>query len=215
MTREPTRLIQTGLAALGYDVGRAGADGLVGPDTLAAGRAWLAAGGKAAMAPVAPPPPSKPTGAMIYQGAARYPVREIIVHCAATRPDWLAGQPIAAKVAEIRRWHTSAPLNWRDIGYHWIIDRDGKVLAGRPETEIGAHAGAAKNRGTIGICLLGGHGSSENDRFAQHFTPAQDITLRQMIAAISLRTSIQRVSGHNEYAAKACPGFNVPLWLKG
>lgn len=39
MTREPTRLIQTGLAALGYDVGRAGADGLVGPDTLAAGRA--------------------------------------------------------------------------------------------------------------------------------------------------------------------------------
>ena len=152
---------------------------------------------------------------MIYQGNARYPVDEIIVHCAATRADWMAGHTLAEKVAEIRRWHISAPLNWKDIGYHWIIDRDGKVLAGRAETVIGAHAGAVKNRGTIGICLLGGHGSSENDMFAKHFPRAQDITLRQMIDAISSRTGITRVSGHNEYAAKACPGFDVTTWLKG
>ncbi|SCY61260.1 N-acetylmuramoyl-L-alanine amidase [Paracoccus tibetensis] len=211
MTREPTRLIQTGLAALGYDVGRAGADGLVGPDTLAAGRAWLAAGGKAAMAPVAPPPPSKPTGAMIYQGAARYPVREIIVHCAATRADWMAGRALSEKVAEIRRWHLAN--GWNDIGYHHIIDRDGSTARGRAETVIGSHT-LGKNSGTIGICLLGGHGSAETDRFLDHFTPEQDRVLRQMIASIGLRTQIQRVSGHNEYAAKACPGFNVPLWLK-
>lgn len=149
---------------------------------------------------------------MIYQGAARHPVREIAIHCAATRPDWMAGRSIAEKVAEVRRWHLAS--GWKDIGYHRVIDRDGKVLAGRPETVIGAGI-AGHNSGLIHVCLLGGHGSAETDRFLQHYTAQHDIALRQMIQAISSRTSIQKVSGHNEYAAKACPGFNVPLWLKG
>lgn len=212
MTREAIRSIQTGLNTLGHEPGPI--DGLFGNSTRGAAERWLAAGGKAAAAALesisAAPTPA--TSAMIFQGAKRHPVREIIVHCAATRPDWMAGRPLAEKAAEIRRWHRAN--DWSDIGYHWIIDRDGKVLPGRAETVVGAHT-VGKNSGTIGICLLGGHGSAETDRFHQHFTPQQDITLRQMIAAISLRTSIQRVSGHHEYAAKACPGFNVPLWLKG
>lgn len=211
MSREPTRSIQTGLAALGYDIGKTGADGWFGNDTRRAGQAWLDANGKPAPAP-AKAPPAPVTGAMIYQGNARYPVREIIVHCAATRPDWMDGRPLAEKVAEIRRWHLAN--GWKDIGYHWIMDRDDKVLMGRAETVIGAHT-VGKNNGTIGICLLGGHGSAETDRFLDHFTHQQDIGLRQMIDAISLRTAISKVSGHNEYAAKACPGFNVPLWFKG
>ena len=219
MTRDAIRSIQTGLDALGHQPGPL--DGLFGRQTRRATEGWLAADGRAAAVPAPPAQPVAPSvaaprpGVVIFQGAARYPVDEIIVHCAATRPDWMAGQPLAAKVAEIRRWHMSPPLNWRNIGYHWIIDRDGQILAGRAETEIGAHAGALKNRGTLGVCLLGGHGSSQNDRFSQHFTPQQDISLRQMIQAISMRTAIRRVSGHNEYAAKACPGFHVPTWLKG
>ncbi|MFN3314802.1 MAG: N-acetylmuramoyl-L-alanine amidase [Hyphomonas sp.] len=214
MTQDAIRSIQTGLTTLGHAPGAI--DGLYGPNTRGAAERWLAAGGRAAAAPVAAPTAPRPdTGAMIHQGNARYPVTEIIVHCAATRPDWMADRPLAEKLAEIRRWHMSAPLNWKDIGYHWVIDRDGKVLAGRAETVIGAHAGAVKNRGSIGICLLGGHGSSETHLFAQHFTRAQDITLRQMIDAISTRTAITRISGHNEFAAKACPGFHVPTWLKG
>ncbi|MCG6111344.1 MAG: N-acetylmuramoyl-L-alanine amidase [Paracoccus sp.] len=216
MTREPIRSIQNGLNALGYSPGPI--DGYYGKNTREATERWLAAGGRAAPAPSPAPVPAAPrpvTTATIYQGNARYPVTEIIVHCAATRPDWMAGRPIADKVAEIRRWHMSAPLNWKDIGYHWIIDRDGKVLAGRAENVIGAHAGAVKNRGTLGVCLLGGHGSAETDRFAQHYTGQQDITLRQMIDAISLRTAIRKISGHNVYAAKACPGFDVTTWLKG
>ncbi|MEE2860873.1 MAG: N-acetylmuramoyl-L-alanine amidase [Pseudomonadota bacterium] len=207
MSREAIRSIQIGLNTLGYKPGKI--DGLFGPNTEEAAERWLAAGGLAAAVPAAPKPTNS---AMIYQGSARYPVREIIVHCAATQPDWMAGRPLAEKVAEIRRWHTAK--GWRDIGYHWIIDRDGKVLPGRTETEIGAHT-VGKNSGTIGICLLGGHGSSETDAFLENFTQQQDSTLRQMIDAISLRTAITRISGHNEYAAKACPGFNVPLWLKG
>ena len=81
-----------------------------------------------------------------------------------------------------------------------------------PETAIGAHV-IGRNVGTIGICLIGGHGASAHDRFADHFTPAQAQALIALIAAIERRTAIARITGHNQYAVKACPGFHVTSWL--
>jgi N-acetylmuramoyl-L-alanine amidase len=144
---------------------------------------------------------------MIYQGKARYPVTEIILHCADTRPEWMFGRPLSEKVAEIRRWHVQQ-RGWRDIGYHWVIDRDGAVAPGRSEIEIGAHV-EGHNRGTIGVCLLGGYGASADDPFEKNFTEAQAANLKRLIGEIKGRTTIRKVSGHNDYAAKACPGFRV------
>lgn len=138
------------------------------------------------------------------------PLNEIIVHCSATRPEWMATEKTAAKVAEIRRWHM-VDRGWRDIGYHFVIDRNGVVMAGRPLDQVGAHV-AGHNTGTIGVCLIGGHGSAETDKFADHFTPAQDSALRKLIADLIRQHGPMRISGHNQYAAKACPGFNVPSW---
>lgn len=138
-------------------------------------------------------------------------VDTIWVHCAATRPEWMADRPLSDKVAEIRRWHVEQN-KWRDIGYHWIIDRDGSIAQGRPETTAGAHV-AGHNTGSIGVCLIGGFGSNENDAFEKHFTPEQDRALRALIEEISSRTPIRNIRGHNEVAAKACPGFQVSRWL--
>ena len=140
------------------------------------------------------------------------PIEEIIVHCSATRPEWMQGQTLWAKRQEIKRWHVEGN-GWKDIGYHWLIDRDGQTVAGRPVEHVGAHV-RGHNTGTIGVCLIGGHGSSEKDQFPEHFTPAQDKALRGMIAGLRKQfPAIAKVSGHNEYAAKACPGFNVRDWL--
>lgn len=144
---------------------------------------------------------------MIYQGKARYPVTEIILHCADTRPEWMVGRPLAEKVAEIRRWHVQE-RGWRDIGYHWVIDRDGAIAPGRPETKIGAHV-EGHNRGTIGICLLGGYGAKADDPFVRNFTAAQSAAVKRLIGETKGRTAISKVSGHNDYATKACPGFRV------
>jgi N-acetyl-anhydromuramyl-L-alanine amidase AmpD len=163
---------------------------------------------KPATPPVAMP---RPADAMLLQDG-KYPVREVIVHCAATRPDALSTLPVEAKMGEIRKWHQAR--GWKREGYHWLIDRDGSVTPGRPETERGAHV-AGRNNGTIGICLWGGHGSAATDHFRDNFTPAQDRALRKLIADIQRRTQINRISGHNEYAAKACPGFNVDKWIRG
>ena len=190
--------IQTGLAGLGHYGGAL--DGLFGPVTRAAGLDWLDADGQAAR-----------TQPAICQGKALHLVTEIVIHCAATRPDWMAGAGVDAKVDEIRQWHKAR--KWRDIGYHWVIDRDGAIAAGRPVTEIGAGV-LGHNRGVIHICLIGGHGSAADDRFSEHFTDNQDEVLRALISSLWSRTPIERVSGHNEWAAKACPGFHVQTWLK-
>lgn len=144
---------------------------------------------------------------MLYQGKAHFPVTEVILHCADTRPEWMAGRSIAEKVAEIRRWHVQE-RGWRDIGYHWVIDRDGAVAPGRQETEIGAHV-EGHNAGTIGICLLGGYGARTDDPFEKNFTAAQKAAMVRLIGEIKGRAPIRKVSGHNDYAAKACPGFRV------
>lgn len=139
-------------------------------------------------------------------------VDTIFIHCSATRPSWLDGRPVAEKAAEIKRWHIE-DRKWSDIGYHWIIDRDGSIAQGRREYVPGAHV-QNHNNGSIGICLIGGHGSNENDMFSDNFTPQQDSALRKLIDGIKKRTPISKIRGHNEVAAKACPGFNVERWLK-
>ena len=138
------------------------------------------------------------------------PLNEIIVHCTATQPHFMEGAKFRAKVDEVRRWHLGR--GWSDIGYHFLIDRDGSVLPGRPIERTGAHV-KGHNTGTIGIALFGGHGSSENDYFEDNFTPAQDFALRQLLHKLQAEYGIKKVTGHNQYAAKACPGFNVPRWL--
>lgn len=137
-------------------------------------------------------------------------INEIVVHCTATRPKWWEGRSAEEKVREVRQWHLDRGFN--DVGYHWLIDRDGTIVKGRDESKTGAHV-KGHNANTIGISLFGGHGSSSDDQFFDNYTPAQETALRQLIAEIEMRYNIQKVSGHNEYSTKACPGFRVSEFL--
>lgn len=135
----------------------------------------------------------------------------IVVHCTATRPEWWAGKTSQQKMEECRRWHVD-DNGWADIGYHYLIDRDGTVTPGRSMDKDGAHA-RGHNKGTVGISLWGGHGSNEKDQFLDHFTADQERALRQLIARLEEDHGELDVIGHNQVAAKACPGFDVPSWL--
>mgnify|MGYP000055641619 CR=1 FL=1 len=143
---------------------------------------------------------------------------EVIIHCSDTRPDWMSGRPTAEKVAEIRRWHVKE-RGWKDIGYAEIIDRDGTRYPGRDTDndgdtweEIGAHA-VGHNTNSIGVCLLGGHGSKATDKFSDNFTPEQERSLLRLLGEVKARYGSVKISGHNDYAQKACPGFKVSGWL--
>ena len=139
-------------------------------------------------------------------------IDEIIIHCTATRPDWWQNKSTQAKADEVRRWHLDRGFS--TTGYHYLIDRDGTVVTGRPLDRTGAHV-KGHNTGTVGISLFGGFGGSAGDSFADNFTEDQERALLDLIAKLkSDHPSITKISGHNQYAAKACPCFSVPAWLK-
>ena len=153
-------------------------------------------------------------------------ITKIIIHCAATFP----GQDIG--VAEIRAWHTDPKKPggpYRDIGYHGVIRRDGTLESGRPMDEAGAHT-AGHNQNSIGICLVGGiqdgtGGDANQDGIVEEFengqrgvpeanyTPAQWATLQRVVSDLRNKYPNATVHGHNEFAVKACPCFDVRKWL--
>lgn len=137
-------------------------------------------------------------------------IKRAVFHCSATHPDWMAGEGLEAQRAEIRQWHVAR--GWRREGYHGLLGRGGGYLDCRPFDETGAHV-KGNNTGSLGFCLIGGHGSSALDQFGEHFTEAQGDRLRSLIIDLRNRFGPILLSGHNFWAAKACPGFCLPEFL--
>lgn len=130
-------------------------------------------------------------------------IDKIIVHCTAT-PE---GRDVT--VEEITRWHRAR--GFRTIGYHYLIRLDGTVCPGRPENEIGAHC-KGENARSVGICYAGGL-ASDGKTPKDTRTPAQRASLRRLVAELRLRYPRATVHGHREFAAKACPCFDVATEL--
>lgn len=187
--------LQRRLSSLGYNPGPL--DGLIGPKTLAAM--------DKALDVIERPSPAPDVRQDIAALLARQPkamrrIDEIIVHCAAT-PE---GRDIS--IETIRGWHLQN--GWKDIGYHYVVLLDGTVAAGRPEAQIGAHV-SGHNTGTLGICYVGGV-ASDGKTAKDTRTPDQKAALLDLARGlISKYPAIAKVTGHNQYAAKACPSFDV------
>ncbi len=143
------------------------------------------------------PPPNDDS--LVLLDTAR-PISEIIFHCTAT-PE---GKDFT--VADIRAWHKAR--GWTDIGYHYVIYRDGRIMLGRPVGQVGSHV-AGHNTGTIGVAYVGGV-STDGKTAMDTRTEAQRRSMLYLRNSLMARhKGIRKLSGHNEYAAKACPSFDV------
>lgn len=143
--------------------------------------------------------PSANDDSLLLLETAR-PISEIIFHCTAT-PE---GKDFT--VADIRAWHKAR--GWSDIGYHYVVYRDGRIMLGRPVGQVGAHC-EGHNTGTIGVSYVGGL-SADGKAAKDTRTPEQRASLlylRNRLAA--LHKGVRKLSGHNQYANKACPSFDV------
>lgn len=126
-------------------------------------------------------------------------IKEIIVHCSAT-PE---GKDYT--VETIRQWHLQRGFS--DIGYHYVIYRDGSIHTGRNESVIGAHC-SGHNSKSIGVCYIGG---VEKDGK----TPKDTRTKEQKEALLSILKSLKekypkaKIYGHRDFSSKACPSFDA------
>jgi putative cell wall-binding protein len=85
-------------------------------------------------------------------------VKSMVIHHTAGSNDYTAEQA-AAQVRGIYAYHGQT-LGWGDIGYHFLVDKFGRVYEGRygsiDDTPKGAHAGG-NNTDTMGISAMGNY----------------------------------------------------------
>ncbi len=125
-------------------------------------------------------------------------IDKIILHCSATKE----GQHFTAE--DIDRWHRAR--GFAKIGYHHVVYLDGSVHTGRDESLIGAHC-LGHNATSIGVCYIGG--LDEKNKPKDTRTEAQKAALTGLVHNLKARYPHAKVHGHNEFAAKACPCFDV------
>jgi N-acetylmuramoyl-L-alanine amidase len=133
-------------------------------------------------------------------------ISRVIIHCSATKPSMFE-----VDVDWIRHIHV-AENGWSDIGYHYVITRDGRVQKGRPLEVSGAHC-KGYNSNSIGICLVGGMAEDNSSEF--NFNAKQMQELNGLLMNLEFQKEFEfTVHGHNEFSGKSCPNFNVKEWVK-
>lgn len=125
-------------------------------------------------------------------------ISKIVLHCTAT-PE---GRDVS--VDDIKQWHLDR--GWSDIGYHYVIDINGNLQNGRPLTRVGAHV-RGHNKGSIGIAYVGGVDANLKPKDTR--TENQKGRLKALILDLMDEYPEATLHGHNEFANKACPSFDV------
>lgn len=142
----------------------------------------------------------------------------LIIHCTAT-PE---GKAITS--ATIRKWHTSPPpagRGWKQVGYSDVIHLNGMVenLVPYDEDEYvqpreitnGVEGINSKSRHVVYVGGMDADGKKPMDSR----TSEQRMALRNYVFNIIAHHPDILVAGHNQFANKACPSFDVPKWLSG
>ncbi|HQO23236.1 MAG TPA: N-acetylmuramoyl-L-alanine amidase [Spirochaetota bacterium] len=121
------------------------------------------------------------------------PIKKIILHCSDTE---------TGNAKAIRKYHIEKK-GFADIGYHYVIDRDGKIETGRDIEKIGAHC-EGDNSDSIGICLIG----------KKQFEEIQFENLLELIFRLRERFGNIAIKGHYEMKSgikqgKTCPNIDM------
>lgn len=124
----------------------------------------------------------------------------IVIHCADTYAQMDIG------VQEIRKWHLKR--GFKDIGYHYVIRRDGSIEQGRPLEKPGSHA-SGYNACSIGICYAGGKGPDGKPQ--DNRTPEQIQAMHDLVTSLLHEFPQAIVTGHRDLPGvhKDCPCFSV------
>ena len=126
----------------------------------------------------------------------------IVVHCTATLP--------TADVSAILNYWRKI-LGWKNPGYHYMIDREGRTTQLLPEEEI-ANGARGYNHNGIHVAYIGGvdrHNNSLDTR-----SPQQKTEMYYLVTMLMDKYKGAQLLGHRDLpgVTKACPCFDVGEW---
>ena len=130
-------------------------------------------------------------------------ISKITIHHDGMDPSYITNKAsVAERIEKIRKYHVGNN-NWGDIGYHYIVDRAGRVWEGRPIQYQGAHV-RNNNEHNVGILVMGNFDK-------QSPSSAQLKSLYSTTAALTTPYKVKTalVRSHQEINKTACPGKNL------
>lgn len=191
-------------------------DGLAGPATLA--KLGITATVQA-VTPSKTPYTIQHRGIVLKKSKRR--IDYIAVHCTAS-PE---GQ--ALTVDQIRKQHRKQ--GWSDIGYHYVIDLQGRVFLGRDVDLSGAHV-SGYNANSIGVVYVGGLECDPRKKYDQlkakdTRTDAQKASLLSLLIDLRKLYPYAKIQGHRDFSPdknhdgvisadefiKDCPSFDARM----
>ena len=127
------------------------------------------------------------------------PTRATIHHTVTPTRDSMTPQ---ARLRQIQAFHMNV-RGWCDIGYNYLVSRDGRVWRGRGAVTVGAHVANA-NTGNVGISFMGTH--TTTSATATQLCSAARVLARLHQDYRGLTLSRTEVKGHRQYGGTTCPG---------
>ncbi len=111
-------------------------------------------------------------------------------------------------VKKIRKLHVDIN-GWDDVGYHFMISRNGEIIKGRDLETEGAHV-LGFNKNSIGICLLGNFDEEILENKQKHSLIK---LLRKLTKDFNLAKD--NIKFHRDFlnVTKSCPGKNINMEL--
>lgn len=203
---EIVRQIQKALCGAGFHVGVI--DGIFGQMTEDAVKEFQSNNNLKADGIVGPATLAKLIPFRLKKSKRR--IDKILIHCSAT-PE---GEDLT--VEQIRKDHKAQ--GWSDIGYHYLIYRDGSIHEGRDVDLQGAHCGDnGGNIGSIGICYIGGIEKRRKGVAYKNLKPKDTRTDAQKVSLLNLLLTLKKlypnatIYGHRDFDkhGKSCPSFDA------
>jgi N-acetylmuramoyl-L-alanine amidase len=141
-------------------------------------------------------------------------INKIIIHCSASDND---KDDSVARIEFLHTMPDNVPIKWgpyytrgkafSEIGYHYIITRDGIIRLGRGIEKAGAHC-KGENKDSIGICVVGN----------KVFGDKQFESLHTLVHMLLKKHSIHpdKVYPHKYFNRhKGCPNFEIADYFVG
>ena len=127
-------------------------------------------------------------------------INKIIIHCSDSDHSY------HDNIHTIKQWHLQRGFS--DVGYHYFINKVGKLEIGRRIKTVGAHS-RGQNSSSIGICLSG--------KKTVLFTDMQFKTLAKLCFNLIdvFDLSVNEIYAHNNFnPGKTCPNFLVESFIE-